>query len=93
MPLSNEIDIYDWKPCSYSIKCLCRRCSWLKYRYDGQYPTLEERKSCLKMMGRTYPLTKNEETERLKRNARKNELRRLKIARSYDTEPSNADGN
>lgn len=85
MPIASEINIYDWKACNWSFRCLCRQCAWNKYRYDGQYPTVQERQECLKKLGRRHPLNKNEETERLKRNARKNEL--AQIRRSTTGEP------
>lgn len=78
MPVASEIGIYDWRPCNWGSKCLCRTCSWNKYRYNGQNPTALERKECLKRLGRRYPLTKDEDTERKKRNARKTELKNIK---------------
>lgn len=78
MPVASEIGPYDWIPCNHSFRCLCWQCSWEKYNYHGQKPTLAERQECLKKLTRRFPLTKDETAEKKKRNARKTELKQIK---------------
>jgi hypothetical protein len=67
--------IYDWTPCNHSFRCLCRNCSWAKYNYDGEKPTPEERKECLKKLGRQFHLLVDERERRYCNNERKKELK------------------
>ena len=76
MPLTSTIGVYDFIPCNHSYRCLCYQCSWDKYRYDGQSPTVQERAECLKKLGRSCSMWGDEAARRKKRNERKRERAR-----------------